>query len=203
MKFNNKSKQNSLLRFCDNCGHAHDSEVIRSAEMCVLFCLHTTSPEASVFLLILWSEIRSRRDSAGLATATHRKGLSLIPGQSMWDLWWEKWNWDRFFSEHIWFPLSLLFHQSSLLICVCHRRYINLENDSVVEWRNSCSETGNKEVFKQRFTKRCTYCKSMESTCVCVFFACTIWIQRYFCQLDEIRFRLVQCDFIIADHHHL
>jgi hypothetical protein len=25
-----------------------------------------------------------------------RRGLGLIPGQSMWDLWWKKWHWDRF-----------------------------------------------------------------------------------------------------------
>jgi hypothetical protein len=28
-----------------------------------------------------------------------------IPGQSMWDLWWTKWHWDRFFPELFGFPL--------------------------------------------------------------------------------------------------
>jgi hypothetical protein len=25
----------------------------------------------------------------------------------MWDLWWTKWHWDRFFSEYFGFPLSI------------------------------------------------------------------------------------------------
>jgi hypothetical protein len=29
------------------------------------------------------------------------------PGQSMWDLLWTKWQWDRFFSEFFGFPLSI------------------------------------------------------------------------------------------------
>jgi hypothetical protein len=34
-------------------------------------------------------------------------------GQSMWDLWWTKWHWDRLFSEFICFPLSISFHRRS------------------------------------------------------------------------------------------
>jgi hypothetical protein len=29
----------------------------------------------------------------------------------MWDLWWTKWHWDRFFSEYFGFPLSISFHR--------------------------------------------------------------------------------------------
>jgi hypothetical protein len=29
------------------------------------------------------------------------------PGQTMRDLWWTKWHWDRFFSEFFGFPLSI------------------------------------------------------------------------------------------------
>jgi hypothetical protein len=29
-------------------------------------------------------------------TGTGLGGLGPIPGQSMWDLWWTKWHWDRF-----------------------------------------------------------------------------------------------------------
>jgi hypothetical protein len=32
-----------------------------------------------------------------------------IPGQSMWDLWWTKWHWDRFFPEYFGFLLSVSF----------------------------------------------------------------------------------------------
>ena len=39
-----------------------------------------------------------------------------ISGHSMWDLWWTKWHWDRFFSEYLVFPLSVSCHQSSLFV---------------------------------------------------------------------------------------
>jgi hypothetical protein len=32
----------------------------------------------------------------------------------MWDLWWTKWHWDRFFSEYFGFPLSISFHRCSI-----------------------------------------------------------------------------------------
>jgi hypothetical protein len=37
-----------------------------------------------------------------------------LPGQFMWDLWWTKWHWDRFFSESFGFPLSVSFHRCSI-----------------------------------------------------------------------------------------
>jgi hypothetical protein len=37
-----------------------------------------------------------------------------IPGQPMWDLWWTKWQWDRFFPEYFGFPLSISFHRCSI-----------------------------------------------------------------------------------------
>jgi hypothetical protein len=32
----------------------------------------------------------------------------------MWDLWWTKWHWDRFFAEYFSFPLSVSFHRCSI-----------------------------------------------------------------------------------------
>jgi hypothetical protein len=32
----------------------------------------------------------------------------------MWDLWWTKWHWNRFFSEYFGFPLSFPFHRCSI-----------------------------------------------------------------------------------------
>jgi len=32
--------------------------------------------------------------------AFHRKGSGSIRGQSMWDLWWTEWHWDRVFSKY-------------------------------------------------------------------------------------------------------
>jgi hypothetical protein len=35
----------------------------------------------------------------GIASSilNHRGGTGSIPGQSVWDLWWTEWHWDRFF----------------------------------------------------------------------------------------------------------
>jgi hypothetical protein len=32
----------------------------------------------------------------------------------MWDLWWTKWHWHRFFPEFFGFPLSISFHRFSI-----------------------------------------------------------------------------------------
>jgi ABC-type transport system involved in Fe-S cluster assembly fused permease/ATPase subunit len=32
----------------------------------------------------------------------------------MWDLWWTKWHWDRFFPEYFGFPLSISFDLCSI-----------------------------------------------------------------------------------------
>jgi hypothetical protein len=32
----------------------------------------------------------------------------------MWDLWWTKWHWDKFFSEYFGFSLSVSFHWCSI-----------------------------------------------------------------------------------------
>jgi hypothetical protein len=48
-----------------------------------------------------------RRLAAGLPPGS-------IPGQSIWDLRWTKWHWDRFFSEYFGFPLSISLHRCSV-----------------------------------------------------------------------------------------
>jgi hypothetical protein len=35
--------------------------------------------------------------SGGKSPTSHRGDPGSVPGQSMWDLWWTKWHWDRFF----------------------------------------------------------------------------------------------------------
>jgi hypothetical protein len=32
----------------------------------------------------------------------------------MWDLWWKKWHWDRFFPEYFGFPLAISFDRCSI-----------------------------------------------------------------------------------------
>jgi len=48
----------------------------------------------------------------------HSGGPCSITGLSVWDMWWTKWHWDGFFFEYLDFPLSVSFHQSSVLIRV-------------------------------------------------------------------------------------
>jgi hypothetical protein len=49
-----------------------------------------------------------------MAQAVSRHGSSgSIPGQRVWDSWWTKWHWDRFF-----FPLSVWFHQRITLVFI-------------------------------------------------------------------------------------
>ena len=54
----------------------------------------------------------SRDQSRGF----HHRVPCSLPGQSMWNLWWKKWEWDRFFSKYFGFPLSVSFCQCSILI---------------------------------------------------------------------------------------
>jgi hypothetical protein len=50
----------------------------------------------------------------GRAMASHRRGPVSIPDQSVWDLWWTEWHWDRFFPEYFGFPLSVSFNRCSI-----------------------------------------------------------------------------------------
>jgi len=44
-----------------------------------------------------------------------RGGLASDPGQSVFDLWWTEWHWDRFFSKYFGLLLSVLFQQCLIL----------------------------------------------------------------------------------------
>jgi hypothetical protein len=54
---------------------------------------------------VLWL----KRLVAGLSP----RRLGFSPGQSVWDLWWTKWQWDGFISKFFGFPLSMPFHRRS------------------------------------------------------------------------------------------
>jgi hypothetical protein len=51
---------------------------------------------------------------SGKPLASHCGGPGSILGQFMWNLWWAKWHWDRFFPEFFGFPLSISFHRCSV-----------------------------------------------------------------------------------------
>jgi hypothetical protein len=60
--------------------------------------------------------LRNNKEWGSYLPASHRGDAGLIPGQSTWDLWWMKRNWDRFFSQNFGFPLPVSFDQYCLLI---------------------------------------------------------------------------------------
>jgi hypothetical protein len=41
------------------------------------------------------------------------KDRVLFPVDSVWNLWWKNWHWDRYFSEYFGFPLLVSFHRRS------------------------------------------------------------------------------------------
>jgi hypothetical protein len=57
-------------------------------------------------------------------------------GQAMWDLWWAKWHWDRFFSEFFSFSLSVSFHFGSPYSYITwgmnNKPNMNMNNSKVV-----------------------------------------------------------------------
>jgi hypothetical protein len=63
--------------------------------------------------------------------------LSLWSSRAMQNLWWMKQQWDRFFSKHFCFALSVSFHQR-YITCIDYRRHhINSVTDTVVKWNTS------------------------------------------------------------------
>jgi hypothetical protein len=59
---------------------------------------------------------RPCHDSGHLWPASKLRGQGLFPNQSTWDLWWAKCQFERFSSKYLGFPLSVSFHQCSILI---------------------------------------------------------------------------------------
>jgi hypothetical protein len=56
--------------------------------------------------------------SGGLLLATYHGCPGSYPDWSLWDLWWTKWHWDRFFSKFFGFPLSISFCHCSIFTYV-------------------------------------------------------------------------------------
>jgi hypothetical protein len=64
-----------------------------------------------------WIYVGANLGCRGERLATYRlsHGTAIsCPGQSMWDLWWTKWHWDRSFSESFGFLLSVSFYHCSI-----------------------------------------------------------------------------------------
>jgi hypothetical protein len=53
----------------------------------------------------LSSALRLCHGSGSWLPVCHCVGAHLHPGQSIWDLWWTEWHWDRFFLSSVVFPI--------------------------------------------------------------------------------------------------
>jgi hypothetical protein len=73
---------------------------------------HCYSKE-TILCLYAYLLIQYHNEMQILGYEPHRGVPDSRPGQSMWDLWWTKWHWDRVFSEFFCFPLSISFQRRS------------------------------------------------------------------------------------------
>jgi len=66
----------------------------------------------------LWRRVpAARRDLSYIYfSAKSGRGEGPNPYQSMWDLWWIKWQSDTFLCQYVCFTLSVTFHQCSILV---------------------------------------------------------------------------------------
>ena len=84
-----------------------------------------------------------------------RKQPVSIPGQSMWDLWWTKWHWERFLSETCSSPLSVSFRQCSIRILIL--RLLLPNEDEAWEPSNISVGTGRFRTYRPTVQKFLLY----------------------------------------------
>jgi len=80
-----------------------------------VYCAVQTEPFSTIELFFVL-KFGPSYASVGYSPACYRGELGSIPGQSLWDFWWQKWHWDRYFFEFFGFPLSVSFYLCSILI---------------------------------------------------------------------------------------
>ena len=73
-----------------------------------------------------------------------------IPDQSMWNLWWTEWHWERCFCKHLIFPLLVSFCQCTILIVIFILALQEGQTDEAWEpaKRNALSEIGQHRIEK-------------------------------------------------------
>jgi hypothetical protein len=64
-----------------------------------------SAPYSTGLETFISSAVISCSGADGKSPASHRRCLGSILGQSVWDMWWTKRCWDRFFSQYFRFPL--------------------------------------------------------------------------------------------------
>jgi hypothetical protein len=71
----------------------------------------------------------------GYSLASQWEGLGSVPGQSMWDLLWKKWQWDRFFYEsNRCSPDSVILRMFLAHSFIYHQRYIILAIGNITKY---------------------------------------------------------------------
>ena len=86
---------------------------------------------------------RSCHSTEGLTPASVCGGKRLMPRQSVWNLWWRKGRWERFFSEHIGFFKSITI-PPKLHLFVISKRWVKLPRCTLwrhTKWRHSATHS--------------------------------------------------------------
>jgi hypothetical protein len=81
------------------------------AFLIILFCLPIVpSFQLLLFIICFYYSIGPCHSLSVKSQASRRGDLGSIPGQAIWDLWWTKWHWGRFFGAYFGFPCQA-FHR--------------------------------------------------------------------------------------------
>jgi hypothetical protein len=72
-----------------------------------------------------------------------------FPDQSMWDLWWTKWHWDRFDSKYCYFLISVSFHQSLFIHSFIHSF---ISDEWYISWTIDCVKWHTQKIYCHSFT---------------------------------------------------
>ena len=59
-----------------------------------------------LYIILVKQRLQVFKAQPWLPAVCHHGGLGLNPGETVWDLWWTKWQWDTIWSEYCGFPLQ-------------------------------------------------------------------------------------------------
>jgi hypothetical protein len=94
------------------------------AKIILLRCKLMRTDRCSPTLFLIKNSTWSYHTSCSYSPASHHEGQGSISSQSMWDLWWTKWHWDRSFLCMLRFFPDQCHSTSVLYSFIHHRRYI-------------------------------------------------------------------------------
>ena len=132
----NKSDKNSVVVGTSYLPFTDDSSIVQPLawspnELCYssrLYISHYKWTTGGWWLSVYgsWILLATRK------SVNYHRGLGPTTEQSMWDLWWTKWHWDRFLSVLYYFSIiPTILHTNMSFIC--HSHYIILSTDSAMK----------------------------------------------------------------------